>query len=509
MIEYKIRIDLKGPRTVDTKVELTSGDVLAYRLRFFFYDDGKPYDISSCNLIIKGKRSDSTVIADRGVAEKDGTAYYDISGSMCALAGALSLELALTNDIGAYLTTKELLLFVNEGHGDGELSEEDVTPLLTQMTTLINQTEVVKNDCVDVAKNCAAEEANRVQAEAERNAAMDVVMANAEAASRSAGEAVTEAECAKNEAAAAVLEATYASLAAQKAQIAAEATGYATLAVSTGAAGKEHAIDDSARQPIVGLRLLGESLQDGVPTPDAPIEVMSVENPVVTFSDGTNEQKVTLDGITLRGLKDASGAWAARDEIVVDVKAGTVKFIKNVHEVDVTVKNIYPNNNHFVQTEKCVPFFCLPVYNRNFISNQQDSLCSSLPFSVGAISESGSHDKGEFYWLHTDKAYYSYSYVSLKASRLDMTSVGAAVASANTFLKSIGAKLYYVIKPVETDITNTEVGQALLSLYTYCPDTAVACDADCVVTYIADTTKVFNKLVTRVAQLEAATVNNI
>ncbi len=505
MIEYKIRIDVKGPHTFDTKVELTSGDVQAYRLHFCFYDDGQPFDASACNLIVKGKRPDGVVVADGGIIEKDGTAHYDIVGSLCAVAGFLSLEVALTNNAGAYLTTKELLFFVREGHGDGALAEEEVTPLLTQMATLINQTEVVKNDCAHVAKSCAEEETNRVQAEAERNAAVDIVMANAEAASRQAGEALLAAQEAKNEAAAAAQEATYASLAAQKAQIAAEAMSYASLTVSTGE-DKEHAIDDSVHQPIVSLRLLGESVQDGVPSPDAPIEVVSVENPVVTFSNGTNEQRVTLDGITLRGLKDATGAWAARDEIVVDGKAKTVKLVKNVKELQLTMNGKY---TAAPASEEYVFLTNSNLWDRKYMSNIQDSLCNYFPYSIKALNGTYNRCDSEYFWLHFSKETKHYYYISLKSSRLDMTNDETVVASANAFLEDIGAKIYYVINAVESDITNTEAGQALLSLCTYYPETSIVCDADCTVAYIADTTKAFNKLVERVAQLEVATVNNM
>lgn len=41
------------------------------------------------------------------------------------------------------------------------------------------------------------------------------------------------------------------------------------------------AMTDSAEQRLAGLRLFGRSTQDGTPTPDAPVEIKSLENPTV------------------------------------------------------------------------------------------------------------------------------------------------------------------------------------------------------------------------------------
>ena len=48
------------------------------------------------------------------------------------------------------------------------------------------------------------------------------------------------------------------------------------------AEGAAIALDDASNQPVQSLRIFGKSTQDGVPTPDAPVEIKSVESPVVT-----------------------------------------------------------------------------------------------------------------------------------------------------------------------------------------------------------------------------------
>ena len=53
-------------------------------------------------------------------------------------------------------------------------------------------------------------------------------------------------------------------------------------AIVCGVTGKVVSITDSAEMPLKGLRLFGKSVQDGTPTPDAPVEIESVESPSVT-----------------------------------------------------------------------------------------------------------------------------------------------------------------------------------------------------------------------------------
>lgn len=66
--------------------------------------------------------------------------------------------------------------------------------------------------------------------------------------------------------------------------------------------------DDAYSAPPVALAIEGKSTQDGTPTPDAPVEIVSVENPVLTFA-GKNlfdiskvirtSANVTVDGTTI------------------------------------------------------------------------------------------------------------------------------------------------------------------------------------------------------------------
>lgn len=76
------------------------------------------------------------------------------------------------------------------------------------------------------------------------------------------------------------------------------------------AAGPVVAVNDASDMAFHRLRIFGRSTQDGVPTPDAPVEIKSVESPVVTVAgknlmnpDGETQ---TSFGVTLTNNGDGS-----------------------------------------------------------------------------------------------------------------------------------------------------------------------------------------------------------
>ena len=66
--------------------------------------------------------------------------------------------------------------------------------------------------------------------------------------------------------------------------------------------GESVVIDDAIDQTFAGFRIFGKTTQDGVPTPDAPVELVSVENPTIAV----NEQSM-LAPYTLRGIPVSKG----------------------------------------------------------------------------------------------------------------------------------------------------------------------------------------------------------
>lgn len=78
------------------------------------------------------------------------------------------------------------------------------------------------------------------------------------------------------------------------------------------AEGSAVAVNDASDNYVQGLRIFGRSTQDGTPTPDAPVEIVSVEAPVVEVC-GKNllrwpvhETNITRNGITFTANEDGS-----------------------------------------------------------------------------------------------------------------------------------------------------------------------------------------------------------
>lgn len=87
---------------------------------------------------------------------------------------------------------------------------------------------------------------------------------------------------------------------------------YAAGAIADTVSGDIVTVSDSARSPLLGLRVFGKSTQDGTPTPETPIELVSVNNPTVNvcgknlipypYYNTTN----TVNGVTFTDIGDGS-----------------------------------------------------------------------------------------------------------------------------------------------------------------------------------------------------------
>ena len=67
------------------------------------------------------------------------------------------------------------------------------------------------------------------------------------------------------------------------------------------AEGSAVVVNDASDLPMQGLRVFGRSTQDGTPTPDAPVEIVSVDKPVVTVR-GKNLLSPSLESKTVYGV---------------------------------------------------------------------------------------------------------------------------------------------------------------------------------------------------------------
>lgn len=76
--------------------------------------------------------------------------------------------------------------------------------------------------------------------------------------------------------------------------------------------GENIVVNDASEYPLQGLKLFGKSTQDGTPTPDAPVDIVSLENPVVNICGKNlipfpyNETTKTKNGVTFTINDDGS-----------------------------------------------------------------------------------------------------------------------------------------------------------------------------------------------------------
>ena len=156
---------------------------------------------------------------------------------------------------------------------DGEVVETETQDVIAQLLALVAvQAEAVK-----------AEGANQVA----------VVKAASKAAE---SDAVDQIE-AKGASTLGSIPADYTALSASvDAVVRTKATG-----IVCSAEGTAITVTDASDMAVRGLRIFGKSTQDGVPTPDAPVEIVSVAAPVVTVA-GKNLIPPTKESATAQGI---------------------------------------------------------------------------------------------------------------------------------------------------------------------------------------------------------------
>lgn len=214
--------------------------------------------------------------------------------------------------------------------------------------------------------------------------------------------------------------------------------------------GNPISVDDAFSAPLCGLTVYGRSTQDGTPTPDAPVPIVSAGDGgsvVVTLSDGKGKtQTLTLPTPTgLPGIPVTSGGnytdstgqqWVC-DE--VDLERG-VK-VQRIGKTQVNTKNGTPEEIHRLR----IPF------SGNGKSGDFDCIISVTPFTswTSCVND-------RFLYLKnvpkSDGSFYTGE--ELLALAIDVDFV------------------YQLATPIETSLTPAEIA-AYKALTAYGPDTVV------------------------------------
>ena len=345
-----------------------------------------------------------------------------------------------------------------------------------------------------------------------RYTALQQVAASTEAAQTAATQAAESASSANQDAQEAAESATQAAAsqtaASESATQAQQAAGDAQSAageidagiIVESASGEVISVSDSAAAKLRGLHLYGKSVQDGNPTPEAPVEIQSAGdsgNVTVTLSDGA-EQSQTLTYATPNGLPgipvesggnytDAEGQQWICDE----VDFGRGKYVQRVAKITLTGDlSWHPNIQWDTRSPDIFHYYTI-VEEKKKTSNSKENWLISNMF-IGK-NDNGNSITGEecIYSHYNDQVIY----IFLNRSRAD-------TADLDGFRKWIAQNqpvIYYILQnPTETDLTSEQL-TAYAALTTYKPNTTVTTDSDpsagIEVNYVADTkTYIDNKL---------------
>ena len=245
--------------------------------------------------------------------------------------------------------------------------------------------------------------------------------------------------------------------------------------------GNPIAVDDAFAAPLCGLTVYGKSTQDGTPTPDAPVPIVSAGDGgsvVVTLSDG-NGKTQTLTLPTPNGLPgipvtsggnytDQNGQQWVCDE--VDLARGVkmqriASFVidaKNAKNIFVT--NLYTHVTVAVNARIRVPE---ETNNSLEVRTNRNLFCEALPWTKNAWSSTvnamGFVEKGLIDFTIEN------SYLGLDAASTDDERKTALV---KYFTAKPCRVVYRIATPIETPLTPAEIS-AYKALITYAPDTVV------------------------------------
>ncbi|MBQ2890059.1 MAG: hypothetical protein IJE44_00235 [Clostridia bacterium] len=249
---------------------------------------------------------------------------------------------------------------------------------------------------------------------------------------------------------------------------------------------KSGVINDSSKSPLVRLSIYGESSQEDNAFPSSPVDIVSIENPAIMIGDTS----LTIP-YTLRGLKNKSGVFEARDEIVIE--NNTVKFIKRCEKYIVSDAQVFGFHG---ETAK-------GLYRSSFILNT----LRSGKQSAGYINILPANKHGWDTWISETIQIGQLNNVIYFITQNEYS----ASKDLYNYLSNNGENEVYIIyqlaEPIVTDITETECGKALLSLETSYPNTEFSCPADLKITYRADTTNAYYNTKSELDTLKQAIIN--
>lgn len=490
---YKISLDINehGSQVVLRAKQSDTGRKIYISLRA----GGTPYTIEGdCYAVFTAIKPDGSILYNACTIEGN-EIIYEFTGGTCAAVGRSRCEIKLYGKDDQLITSPRFALLIDGIlYPDGRVESTDEFSALTQM---VSDTLAVQKTANEAAEN--ANEATENANAAAENAISATTAANqaANVATQAAKNANTATESANRSAARASEAAEAANNATTEANTAAEnaneaATNVVRIVKSAMAVGEASGIvasmDDAVEFGFVGLRIYGKTTQDGTPTPDAPVDLVSIGDSgsiTVSVTGENNSQSMTiatpngLPGVPVTSggnYTDANGQQWICDEI--DFARGV--YVQRINDVGfenaVGERQMNPGGTTY-------RFAFKPISNPTYLpSSHQGGMCNALSFRPAPIGTNG-----------VDNSIYAYIEGGIYARCDAYDTVEKFIAWA----KSIGLKVQYVLAtPIVTPLSEEELA-AYASLYTYRDSTTVSNDAGAYMEleYVMDAKKYIDSLV--------------
>lgn len=238
--------------------------------------------------------------------------------------------------------------------------------------------------------------------------------------------------------------------------------------------GNPLSVDDAFSAPLCGLTVYGRSTQDGTPTPDAPVPIVSAGDGgsvAVTLSDG-NGKTQTLTLPTPNGLPgipvtsggnytDPQGQQWVCDE--VDLERGMK--VQRVKVLNLLDANGFDNDGTWHINAKTYFGAGTSYIPMVWYDSITKCLCTTFPVQMTSYS-TGSNADLSLYYSETGDV------ISLKSALFEPKGQSATLNEAKAWFTTHPTYLYVPIEPIETPLTPDEIA-AYKALTAYGPDTVV------------------------------------
>ena len=298
---YKISLDIyeHGSQAVLKAKKTDTGRKLHITLRA----GGTQYIIEDdCYAVFKATKPDGSILYNACTIENN-EIIYEFTEQTCTAVGRCRCEIALYGLDNKLITSPKFALLVDGTIYPDEIVESTdefsaLTALVTESIEAISNAEKATEDATKAAKEAGSASNNASEATTAANNAANSASESAAGANAAKNNANLAAQSANNAAEGANGAATAANNAAKSANTAAEGANAAkdsanqaaesahktainvantvkNFMVIGKAEGTSIALTDAIEQFFVGCRIFGKTTQDGTPTPDTPVDLVS------------------------------------------------------------------------------------------------------------------------------------------------------------------------------------------------------------------------------------------